>query len=96
MFETLGKDFCSVIRFEKYVSKLHPDCSAFLQTLDSQYKNKNTWYVNAPLGTHTIGKMLKNMTVDAGLSVKYTNYFLKAISGTVLKKAGCSNKDITA
>jgi hypothetical protein len=96
MFETPSDALCSVKSFEKYLSKLHPNCSAFLQRPDPMYQRKHTWYVNAPLGIHSISSMLKNISVDVGTTFQYTNHCVKATCGTVPKKAGLANKDIMA
>ena len=59
MYETPNDPLCPVKSFEKYLSKLHPSCSAFLQLPNPRFSITDSWYVNAPVGIHTIRKMLK-------------------------------------
>jgi hypothetical protein len=96
MFESPDDENCPVESFVKYISKLNPSCSAFLQRPDPNFHNKPFWYVNAPLGIHTIATIMKSISQEASTSVTYTNHCVKATTGTVLKKAGFSNKDIMA
>jgi hypothetical protein len=94
MFQLPGDKNCPVASFEKYLSKLNPKCEAFLQRPDAKFRNRDTWYVNAPLGVHTISNMMKAISEEAGTSHIYTNHCIKATTGTVLKKAGFATQDI--
>jgi hypothetical protein len=96
MFEQKNDKYCPVASFELYISKLHPDCDAFLQRPDPRWQYKPYWFVNAPLGCHTINNMVKNICKDAGTSEEYTNHCIRATTTTVLKKAGVAVHDIMA
>jgi hypothetical protein len=96
MFENTDDPLCPVKSFQKYISKLNPSCEAFLQRPAAKFHKRDIWYVNAPLGIHTIATMLKNISSEAGLAHSYTNHCVKATTGTVLKKAGLANRDIMA
>ena len=62
MYEQEG-EHCPVQSFDLYVSKLHPRCEAFFQRPDQNFKRKNTWYVNAPMGKNTLCEMIKKCPV---------------------------------
>ena len=93
MYEQEG-EHCPVRSFDLYVSELHPRCDAFFQRPDPNFKRKNTWYVNAPLGKNTLCEMMKKMSSKAELSKVYTNHCLRASSITFLDRRGMQGKDI--
>ena len=93
MYEQEG-EHCPVRSFDLYVSKLHRRCEAFFQRPDPNFKCKNTWYVNAPLGKNTLCEMMKKMSSKAELSKVYTNHCLRASSITFLDRRGMQGKDI--
>jgi hypothetical protein len=96
MYEMKDDVNCPVISFDLYCSKLNPKCSAFLQRPSKNFIGKDIWYDNAPLGVHTIGSMMKQISLAAGSSTIYTNHSLKASTATVLKRAGIPATDIMA
>ena len=85
---------CSIKSFEKYLSKLHPECPWLLQKPHRNFAGKQYWYCYVPLGVHSIVNMLKHISNEADTSVLYTNHSLKATVGTILKKAGVCDKNI--
>ncbi|KAJ8040475.1 hypothetical protein HOLleu_14774 [Holothuria leucospilota] len=52
------------------------------------------WYINAPLGTNTLGNKMRKISEKAGCSQKYTNHSLRAKTCTVLDEAGIPSRHI--
>jgi hypothetical protein len=94
MYENPTSDRCPYKSLDKYLEKLNPKCPWFLQRPDPKFRTREYWYVNAPLGVHTIANMLKDISKAASTSKEYTNHCVKATVGTVLKKAGVPSRDI--
>ena len=94
MFENKTSELCPVKSFKLYMSKLHKDCNAFLQRPSANYKKTGIWYINAPLGKHTIASLMKKISLEAETSTIYTNHCLKATAANTLKTAGFATKDI--
>ena len=78
MYEMPGFRQCPVSSFEKYLSKLHPDCDFFWQAPNKQFDvHKNySWYLNTPLGKNTLGQKMNKLSTEVGLSNVYTNHCL--------------------
>ena len=81
-----------------YLQKVNPKCTAFFQ-----YPKKNStaaeyavWYEARPLGIHSLGKMMKNISVEARLSKVYTNHCVRATAITLWSNSGISNRHIMA
>ena len=91
MYET-KYDNCPVASFEKYVSVLNPECSAFWQRPKAVPKG-NTWYDNMPLGKNTLYSKTKDICREAGIS-QYTNHCWRATCVTCLDDAGYEARDI--
>jgi hypothetical protein len=94
MYSRPGDPLCPVYSFDLMLSKLNPQCNSLFQRPDPKYNEKPYWFVNAPLGVHTISSMMKEISKLAGASKCYTNHSLKASTATVLKKAGVNPHDI--
>ena len=77
---------CPVKSFRKYVSALNPNCDAFFQRTNPQFKDSGIWYQNAPLGKNKIALLMKTISKKAGLSKLYTNHCLRVTSVTVLSR----------
>jgi hypothetical protein len=88
LHENPTSDRCPFKSLDKYLEKLTPKCPWFLQRPDPKFHTREYWYVNAPLGVHTIANMLNDISKAASTSKEYTNHCVKATVGTVLKKAG--------
>jgi len=78
MYETPGYQGCPVSSFEKYVSKLNVDCSAFWQApIEKLVSDNASWYKNLPLGKNSLYNKMKTLSEVAGLSKVYTNHCLR-------------------
>ena len=64
---------CPVNAYKLYVSKLNP--------------RHGPWYDNVPVGMKT-EKFIKYISLDAKLSVQYTNHSIRATSITILDHNG--------
>ena len=84
-----GNPACPVTSFRKYVSKLHPDNTALWQRpLDTFDDESAIWYANSPLGVHSIGGFMKQISKMAKLAHTYTNHSVRATHITILDEAG--------
>lgn len=88
-------DLCPVKSLKLYLSKRNPKNNAFFQRpLTSFEPAYDVWYVNAPMGYHTLGNMMSNISKAAGLSLTYTNHCVRATTATVLAHSGVSSLGI--
>jgi len=79
MYENPGYTQCPVMAYEKYVSLLNRDCTAFWQKPNPRFDSNQTyWYCNAPLGQNTPTNKMKVLSIAAGLATVYTNHCLSA------------------
>ena len=54
LYEDPDSDLCLVKSFQLYVSKLHKDCTAFLQKPADNFLKTGQWYCNAPIGKNIL------------------------------------------
>jgi integrase len=94
MYSQPGDPLCPVYSFDLLLTKLNPNCNSLFQRPDPRYAEKSCWFVNAPLGVHSLSSMMKEISKLSGASKSYTNHCLKACTATVLKKAGINPHDI--
>ena len=75
----------------KYKKKLNVKCNRLFQR-----PNRGTLqcYDNCPVGHNTLGTMMPNISVSAGLSKRYTNHSLRATSVHVLDKEQFASRHI--
>ena len=57
------KPGCPVQSFQKYISKLHPECDALFQTPKSKAEKNGSWYKKMPMGQCTLGNMMPTIRV---------------------------------
>ena len=89
MYETPGSIQCPVASFEKYISKLNSNCSAFWQKpATNASENEPCWYKNIPVGKNSLYNKMKNLSHSAQLSTVYTNHCLRATCITTLDHSG--------
>ena len=95
MYEQPGSSRCPVLSFEKYISKLNPDCiDTFWQKPKTNSEDEHCWYENIPLGKNTLGNKMKTLSEKAGLTTSYTNHCLRATCITALDQAGFEARHI--
>ena len=58
--------------------------------------SNDVWYDNQVIGVNYLGKMMKNISKDAPLSVAYTNHCVRATCVTLLDAADYEARDIMA
>jgi len=70
-----GNPLCAVTSFEKYVAKLNRELDNFWQKPATRHiaEEDTCWYKSIPLGQKRLSSKMKSLSVDAGLSVIYTN-----------------------
>ncbi|XP_052220936.1 uncharacterized protein LOC127837700 isoform X1 [Dreissena polymorpha] len=79
MYET-GDAFCPVESFQKYLSKLHPQATNFLQRPIHKFApGKQVWYDPKHLGINCLGGFMSRLSREAGLSQSYSNYCVRAL-----------------
>ena len=82
---------CPVKSFMKYKKNLNVKCNRLFQRPS---RGNTQWYDNCPLGHITIGSMMPNISVSAGLSKRYTNHSLRATSVHILDKEQFASRNI--
>ena len=79
----------------KYVQKLNPQQQAFFQRPSSKAKESDMiWYENSPLGVNALATMMKEISLGAGLSQKYTNHSVRATAITLWSNANVPSRHI--
>jgi hypothetical protein len=95
MYERTGDPMCPVLSFERYISKLNPDNTAFWQLpCDTFNEQDPVWYTHAPLGKNTLSNLMRNISKLANLSMNYTNHSIRATSITEMDEAGVASRHI--
>ena len=95
MYET-GNQNCPVSSFQKYLSKLNPDCEFLFQTPkpSAPTTEGSPWFKKCPIGKNTLGTAMVRLSKSAGLSKIYTNHCLRATCISILDREGFENRDI--
>lgn len=93
MYENSGKN-CPVTSFEKYISKLNPECPDLFQKPLHKVINKDIWYAAKPIGVNTLSTFMSRISREAGLSRLYTNHCIRAYISTKLYESGFSYRAI--
>ena len=79
----------------KYVQKLNPQQQAVSQRPSSKVKESDMiWYENSPLGVNALATMMKEISLGAGLSQKYTNHSVRATAITLWSNANVPSRHI--
>lgn len=60
------------------------------------YPKAHCWYAPFPLGVNKLSSMMSRMSVEAGLSRRYTNHCIRATVVNGLKRAGVDLLSIMA
>ena len=87
MPENPGSEFCPVLSYEKYVSKLNPNCEKLWQRPKDEFcDDDQIWYNNVPVGEKTLGSFMSVLSKKCDLSETYTNHSIRATGATILAK----------
>ena len=81
-----GDEFCPLLSFEKYMSKLNTKCDRFFQRpiRSKKINESSVWYENAPLGINKVNMFMSRLSESAKLSKRYTNHCIRAFVSTHL------------
>ena len=86
---------CHVFLLDLYISKMPKQVKEkdyfYLRPLESS--PRNPWYYASPVGEHKLGKMVKEMFSEVGVSGK-TNHSLRATGASALFQANVAEKII--
>ena len=94
---------CGRMQEEKQVSamwllleKLHPEVERLFQRalMGKQSLKKPVWFAKMPLGKVVVQDMMPRISMQADLSVRYTNHCVRATSVVLLKKAGFEHREV--
>ena len=85
---------CPVESFKLYMQKLNPKLNVFFQRPKPSFKSDDSWYDAQVLGVKTLEQMMKKISVDAELSMVYTNHCIRATSITLLDTRGFEARHI--
>ena len=89
-----GNRRCPVTSFKLYLSKL-TNIDDLFQTPNTHYKYPgDKWYKESPVGEGTIGKFMKEISKNAGLSYIYTNHCIRGTTATAMHRSGYSLHEI--
>ena len=90
-------DINPVAIFELYTSKLNPLRKDLFQKPKKYVRgDENDWFENQVIGRDPLNNMMKQISVDAGLSKIYTNHSVRATCLTKLDEAGFEIRHIQA
>ena len=68
MSELPGSPHCPVLSCGKYISELHPDCTALRWCPQDVLLDEELQLCNAPVGKNPVGMLMKDMSDAAKLS----------------------------
>ena len=98
MFESKGLAHCPVAVVKAYLSHLNPKCEALFQKPVSGAKFNPSSdvirYSTVPLGHNTIGHMMKNMSVRAGINPPFTNHCVRSTTVNILSSRKIKNRHV--
>ena len=78
-------EYCSVINFENYTSKLNPYCDRLWQyPKDSYMSTDECWFQRKPIGRDSLSQFMPKLSQQIGLSTMYTNHSVRATGVTIL------------
>ena len=79
-----GRDGDAFSCLKMYLTKLHPAQEAFFQKPKTKFEWSDAiWYQNKLLGVNRLGKIMKEISLGAGLSKTYTNHCVRATAITL-------------
>ena len=85
---------CPVKSFKIYLEKLNPKLDTFFQRPKAYPVSKGPWYDGQVVGSKTLEKMMKRISVDAKLHTIYTNHCIRVTSITILDNGGFEARHI--
>ena len=89
-----GKENCPVKSFKLYLEKLNPKLEALFQRPKANAPSHGPWFDGQVLGIKSLEKLMKEISIDAGLSISYTNHSIRATCITLLDDAGNESRHI--
>ena len=95
IYETDFAD-CPVKSFKKYISVLNPKIEYLFQRPKPSTPFCGPWFDAQVLGKNSLGNFMKQISIDANLSIVYTNHCIRATSVTVLDNCGIEEHHITS
>ena len=82
---------------EVFLTKLNPQRDAIFQYPKRNWRpSDKVWYENRPLGKNKLSSLMKEISVEAGLSHTYTNHSVRATAITLWANAGLTDREIMA
>ena len=88
-----GLDNCPVKSFKLYIKKLNPKLDTFFQR-PKENPVDGPWYDNQVIGSKTIDKFMKKISIEAKLCKIYTNHCIRATTITILDSCGYEARHI--
>ncbi|XP_067669801.1 uncharacterized protein [Haliotis asinina] len=93
MYEKKDNTRCPARSYVKYIKLLNKNCPKLFQQPNTKMEYNQHYYPIA-LGHNRIGSMMPNLSIKAGLSMKYTNHSLRATTVHVLDAAQVPSRHI--
>ena len=89
-----GNANCPVSSFKIYIEKLNPKIDTFFQRPKLNPVKDGPWYDAQVIGLKSIEKMMKQISIEAKLSIVYTNHCIRATSISILDSCGFEARHI--
>ena len=81
-----GNPLCPVFSFEKYLTHLNPLNEFLFQRSRENCPDGIVWYDNVVVGENTLGRKMRLISVQAKLSVEYTNHSIRVTAISILNR----------
>ena len=95
IFPSSNVDHCPVRIFKKYLEllpKYRVTQSLYLQP--KKKFNAQTWYLDRPVGIHSLRKVVKNLCLNSSVEGYFTNHSLRSSSATRMYEGGVEEQQI--
>ena len=89
-----GDPNCPALNIKKYLSKLHPSCSALFQCPKKNFTANGRWYNNTPVRKNMLDTHMQKMSKVGNLLDTYTNHCIQRTVVATLDVDGYMAKDI--
>ena len=97
MPENKTDKMCPVRSFKMYLAHLHPQNPYLWQTPNHNLKSEQTlqfWYTLQHIGKNTLGSFMTELSKNAELSKRHTNYSIRVTGASILTRCNFNDKEV--